>query len=208
MAPAAAAAAAADKWGNTAMLVIDMQRDFVDPAMGSPALLAAGESVMPAVTEAVAVARERGMFIIWVVREHDPLGRDIELFRRRFYGGGGGGGGNHGPVVKGSKGAELTDGLAVEQGDYKLVKTRFSAFFATHLDSVLKTSRVNSLVIVGIQTPNCIRQTAFDAVALDYEKVTVIVDATAAATPEIHLSNIRDMKNIGVETPTLEEWRR
>lgn len=42
----------------------------------------------------------------------------------------------------------------------------------------------------GVQTPNCIRQTVFDAVALDYHKVTVIVDATAAATPDVHIGNI------------------
>lgn len=40
---------------------------------------------------------------------------------------------------------------------------------------------------LGVQTPNCIRQTVFDAVALDYETVTVIVDATAAATPGVHI---------------------
>lgn len=47
---------------------------------------------------------------------------------------------------------------------------------------------------IGVQTPNCIRQTVFDAVALDYQSVTVIFDATAAATPDIHAgkqSNIR-----------------
>lgn len=38
----------------------------------------------------------------------------------------------------------------------------------------------------GIQTPNCIRQTAFDAITYDYRSVTVIVDATAAVTPEVH----------------------
>ncbi|KAG2650149.1 hypothetical protein PVAP13_1NG148200 [Panicum virgatum] len=137
-----------------------------------------------------------------VVREHDPSGRDVELFRRHHYSAG------KGPTVKGLKGAELADGLVIKKGEYKLVKTRFSAFFATHLDSVLKTAGIKNLVIVGVQTPNCIRQTVFDAVALDYEKITVLIDATAAARPEIHLSNIRDMKNIGVETPTLEEWRR
>lgn len=40
--------------------------------------------------------------------------------------------------------------------------------------------------ILGVQTPNCIRQTVFDGVALDYKSVTVILDATAAATPDIH----------------------
>lgn len=47
--------------------------------------------------------------------------------------------------------------------------------------------RLNIALFVGVQTPNCIRQTVFDAVALDYKPVTVIVDATAAATPDIHL---------------------
>lgn len=39
----------------------------------------------------------------------------------------------------------------------------------------------------GLQTPNCVRQTVYDAVALDYEKVTVISDATTTAKPEVHL---------------------
>ncbi|KAL6848451.1 hypothetical protein ACP4OV_021745 [Aristida adscensionis] len=193
---------AAANWSETAMLVIDMQKEFVDPTMKSPALLDGGAAILPAVAEAVAVARERGIFVVWVVREHDSSGRDVELFRRPFYAGG------KGPAVKGSRGAELADELAIRAGEYKLVKTRFSSFFATPLDSVLKASGVKNLVVVGVQTPNCVRQTVFDAVALDYKKVTVIVDATAAAKPEIHCSNVRDMKNIGVETPTLEEWRR
>ncbi|GAB4842253.1 hypothetical protein Ancab_012221 [Ancistrocladus abbreviatus] len=94
-------------------------------------------------------------------------------------------GGKPGPAAKCSMGAELFDGLVI-QGDYKLVKTRFSAFFGTHLHSFLHGVGIESLVVVGVQTPNCIRQTVFDAVALDYPSVCVIVDATAAATPEIH----------------------
>lgn len=197
-----AAAGSGGKWSETAMLVMDMQKDFVDPAMGCPMLLPGGDAILPVVAEAVAVARERGIFIVWVVREHDPYGRDVELFRRHLYSGG------KGPTAKGSEGAELADGLVIKEGDYKLVKTRFSAFFATALDSVLKTSGIKNLVVLGLQTPNCVRQTVYDAVALDYEKVTVISDATTTAKPEVHLSNIRDMKNIGVETPTLDEWRR
>uniref|UniRef100_A0A0E0JYF2 Isochorismatase-like domain-containing protein n=1 Tax=Oryza punctata TaxID=4537 RepID=A0A0E0JYF2_ORYPU len=179
-----ASAGGGGKWSETAMLVIDMQmlqKDFVDPAMRSPMLVDGGQAVVPTVAEAVAVARERGIYVVWVVREHDPSGADVEIFRRRYYAGG------KGPTVKGLKGADLADGLVIKEGEYKLVKTRFSAFFATPLDSVLKTSGIKNLVIVGVQTPNCIRQTVFDAVALDYEKVTVIIDATAAARPEIHL---------------------
>lgn len=39
---------------------------------------------------------------------------------------------------------------------------------------------------LGVQTPNCIRQTVFDGVSLNYKSITVIVDATAAATADVH----------------------
>ncbi|KAK8936016.1 hypothetical protein KSP39_PZI013544 [Platanthera zijinensis] len=191
-------ATAAGKWIGTAMLVIDMQNDFILPS--SPTHVAGGLAIVPAVIRAVSVARDRGISVIWVVREHDPYGRDVELFRRHAYVNG------KGPVTRGLKGAELVEGLSAEEGEYKLVKTRFSAFFGTHLNSLLQSSGIKSLVVVGVQTPNCIRQTVFDAVASDYLPVTVIVDATAAATTKIHSANIHDMHNIGVSTPTLEEW--
>ncbi|KAK7255417.1 hypothetical protein RIF29_28826 [Crotalaria pallida] len=189
----------AQDWNRSALLVIDMQKDFIED--GAPLLVKGAKDIVPNVIKAVEVARQRGILIVWVVREHDPLGRDVELFRRHLYTTG-----KVGPTSMGSEGAELVDGLVIREGDYKLVKTRFSAFFATHLHSVLQGAGVNSLVITGVQTPNCIRQTIFDAVALDYQPVTAIIDATAAATPDIHLANMLDMRNIGVATPTLQEW--
>ncbi|TYI40200.1 hypothetical protein ES332_A02G145900v1 [Gossypium tomentosum] len=160
-----------------------------------------GKAIVPNVIKAVETARQRGILIVWVVREHDYLGRDVELFRRHLYTRQ-----KEGPTTKGCLGAQLVDGLVIKEGDYKLVKTRFSAFFATHLHSFLQSNGVNNLVVVGVQTPNCIRQTVFDAVAHNYQPVTVIVDATAAATTDIHDANIYDLRNIGVATPTLEEW--
>ncbi|XP_062155470.1 probable inactive nicotinamidase At3g16190 isoform X2 [Alnus glutinosa] len=159
----------ADNSNRTALLVIDMQKDFIHE--DGLSRVNGGRAVVPNVIKAVQVARQRGILIVW-----------------------------------GSVGAELVDGLVIKEGDYKLVKMRFSAFFATHLHSLLQGAGINNLVITGVQTPNCIRQTVFDAVALDYQSVTVIVDATAAATPDIHVANIFDMKNVGVATPTLQEW--
>lgn len=180
------------------MLVIDMQNDFILP--GGPMYVAGGQAIVPEVIHAVSVARDRGISVIWVIREHDPYGKDVELFRRHLYVSG------KGPTMKGSKGAELVEGLVPEEGEYKLVKTRFSAFFDTHLNSFLRSSGIKSLVVVGVQTPNCVRQTVFDAVASNYQHVSVIFDATAAANSEVHTANIRDMQNIGVSTPTLQEW--
>ncbi|KAG5530754.1 hypothetical protein RHGRI_025654 [Rhododendron griersonianum] len=166
------------KWNNTALLVMDMQNGFILP---DGLRVDGGLAIMPNVIKAVEIARQRRILVVWAVREHDPFGRDVELFRRHLYSGG-----KVGPAAKGNLGAELVDGLVINDWDYKVVKTRFSAFFATHLHAFLQTAGINSLVVAGVQTPNCIRQTVFDAVALDYKYVTVIVDATAAATPEIH----------------------
>jgi nicotinamidase-related amidase len=44
-------------------------------------------------------------------------------------------------------------------------------------------------VVAGVQTPNCIRATAFDAMALDY-RVAVLSDATAAKSSEVHEANL------------------
>jgi len=140
------------------------------------------------------------LLCLQVVREHDPYGRDVEFFRRHLYEDG------NGPIRKGSDGVDLVDGLSVEDGEYRLVKTRFSAFFETHLNTVLHSIGITNLVIVGVQTPNCIRQTVFDAVSLDYQQITVITDATAAATLEIHNANILDMKNVGVVAVELQDW--
>ena len=102
-----------------------------------------------------------------------------------------------------------------EVGKYSVVKTISLVFFfipssiATLLMpksaslskkstfQLLKKMNIDTVVIVGIQTPNCIRATAFDSVAYDY--VTYLVeDAVAAQTEEIHNANVRDMGKIGI----------
>lgn len=71
-------------------------------------------------------------------------GEMLKFFHRHLYSSG-----NVGPTSKGSVGAELADGLVIKEGDYKLVKTCFSAFFATHLHSLLRSEGTKSLVISG-----------------------------------------------------------
>lgn len=88
--------------------------------------------------------KKKWHLLLKVVREHDPSGTNVELFRRHRYSNG-----RVGPVIKGSRGAALVDGLEIKQGDYKVAKTRFSAFYATPLHSFLQDAGVDSLVITG-----------------------------------------------------------
>ncbi|KAI5079283.1 hypothetical protein GOP47_0004762 [Adiantum capillus-veneris] len=187
------------KWQKSALLVIDMQNDFIVP--GGPMWVKGGAAIVPAVQRAITFAREKGTLIIWVKREHHASGRDVERFRRHHYAVG-----ETGPTVKGTVGAELVDGLEFQPEDQVIVKYRFSAFFGTNMHLVLHSAGIETVIVVGVQTPNCIRQTVFDAVAHDYPNVIVLSDATGAASPEVHEANLIDMRNVGVSTPTLAEW--
>ncbi|KAJ0075912.1 hypothetical protein Patl1_34251 [Pistacia atlantica] len=89
------------EWNHTALLVIDMQDNGLVRMDG-------GKAILPNVINTVEKARQRGILVIWVVREHDPQGRDVELFRRHFYSTG-----KMRPACKGSPGAELVEGLVI-----------------------------------------------------------------------------------------------
>ncbi len=95
-------------------------------------------------------------------------------------------------------GADLVDGLTISDTDVVVVKRRWSAFFATDLDMVLRRLGVRGIVLAGVQTPNCIRATANDATSFDYRCV-VLSDATASATPAVQAANLADMAKMGVE---------
>lgn len=66
----------------------------------------------------------------------------------------------------------------------------------TELDLMLRTLFVDTVFVAGIQTPNCIRTTVFDAFALNYQTF-LIQDAVAAQSEEIHRVNCRDITAIG-----------
>ena len=89
--------------------------------------------------------------------------------------------------------------------DICIEKPRFSAFFSTKLDMVLRRMGIGHIYLMGTTTPNCIRTTCFDALCLDYN-VSVLEDCTSSVTPEIQSANILDMKNIGAEILSSEEF--
>lgn len=64
---------------------------------------------------------------------------------------------------------------------------------------------MDRVVICGVQTPNCIRGTAWDALALDY-RTTVLADATASASEAVQEANLHDMRCASVDTPTVADW--
>ena len=86
-------------------------------------------------------------------------------------------------LAKGGWDYELVDGLKPQPGDIVLQKTRYSGFFNSQLDSVLRSRGVRNIVLVGIATNVCVESTLRDGFFLEYFGI-VLADATHQAGPE------------------------
>lgn len=183
---------------NPALLIIDMQNDFVRPY--GPMPVGGAEHIIGTVRSVLDAFRKRGLPVIHVLRIHRKGGCDVEIMRQDIFAGT--------PfAVEGTAGAAVISELEPQNGEIILKKTRMSAFMNTDLDTILRTLGCDSVVIAGIQTPNCIRTTAFDAMAYNYP-AWLVKDAVAAGSDEIHQANLVDMENIGIRCITAEELIR
>jgi nicotinamidase-related amidase len=177
-----------------ALLVIDLQNDFCLP--DAPLFVAGAPACIPHAVAAVEGFRATDLPVIWVMRRHRPDGCDIDRVRRALFA--------VRPFLCASPGVDLVEGLAPLPGEPVIEKRRWSAFFATDLDLVLRRMGIEHVVLAGVQTPNCIRATAVDATALDYE-CTVLSDATASESEAVQRANLDDLARMGVHVLTTAE---
>lgn len=185
---------------NTALLVIDMQNDFLFP--DRPLCVDGAMPTVPQIKKLLEYARSNAWTVIHVIREHDINGINADKPRRYLFENG-----REGYCVAGTEGAQIIEELHPQDDEIIIKKTRNSAFFGTNLDSVLRRLGVKNVVISGTQYPNCIRGTAADAMSYDYD-VTVVTDCCSAKTPEIANANITDMRNMGIECISLEDLQK
>ncbi len=182
---------------DVAILVIDMQNDFVRP--GAVLCVAGAEPSIPSIQKLLAYGREQNWNIIYVIREHRTTGWDVDAPRIPLFTDG-----KDGYCVPGTDGCKIVEELTPEPGDVIISKRRNSGFFNTELDMVLRRMGVKTVVIAGTQYPNCVRGTACDAMSYDYETV-ICTDACSAKTPEVAEANIFDMRNMGILCISLDE---
>ncbi len=185
---------------TAAFILIDMQHGFVDAS--STLCVAGAAATVPTCARALQHARAQKMPVFHVVREYAPDGSDVEACRRTIWEQGGR------PVSRACADAQSLEEvapLAPCGADRVLVKPRFSAFFATPLDLVLRRLSVETVVLAGTTTPNCIRTTCYDALSLGYN-VVVLQDCTSSRTPAVQQANIEDMAFIGAHIMTCEEF--
>jgi biuret amidohydrolase len=174
------------------LLIIDMQRDFLDPA-GYVAQTGVDVSILRATIEPVrrllTTARSRNIAVIHTREGHRPDLSDLTAVKRRRAAGAGAPIGSPGPLgrllVRGESGHAIIDELAPLPGEIVIDKPGFGAFYATDLELVLRTAGITALVIAGVTTDICVHSTLREAVDRGFECCTV-ADACAAGKPGIH----------------------
>lgn len=171
-----------------ALLIIDMQNDFI--LDGAPLKVPQARIITPNIRDILERFRAGKKPVFHVLRVHRKDGSDVEIIRQDLFR-------EHPFAVEGSPGARVIDELSPAPYEYVIPKIRMSAFIGTELDLMLRNLGITDLIVTGIQTPNCIRTTVFDAIAYNY-RVTLVEDAVGAKNDSIHHANVQDMANIGV----------
>ena len=185
---------------RAALLVIDLERGFIDES--SPLCIRGAAATLPACGQAIAYAREAGVPVFFIHLAYRANGSDVEACRYPGWQAGGK------PLAPGSTGpgsVETPPEVTPQEGDYVVLKPRFSAFFHTELDLILRRLGVRTLYLTGTTTPNCIRTTCYDGLSLDYN-VGILTDCCSSNSEEIQQANMVDMANIGATLMTCAQF--
>lgn len=176
---------------RTAVIVIDMQNAFVSKGGFFDLVgydIAPGQRTIEPIKKITAAVRSKGGKVLYTIAAFDsdfhesggpdsPWSRKLTAktylehpeWRDKF-------------PVRGTWGVDIIEELQPLEGDIKLKKPRYSAFFGTNLDTILKTYSVKYLVFVGVATNICVEATLRDAFYLGYHCI-LVSDATASSGP-------------------------
>ena len=178
---------------GTALVVIDMQRDFLEPG-GFGELLGNDVSLLGGVVEPLSrvleAARSAGMLVIHTREGHRPDLSDCppsKLSRGRLDIGIGAPGPKGRVLVRGEEGHDIVDQLKPIEGEVVIDKPGKGSFYATDLELLLRNARINSLIVTGVTTEVCVHTTVREANDRGFECL-VLEDCVGSYFPDFHRS--------------------
>ncbi len=173
--------------GHTALLVIDLQNDFVaaggyiEKVVGRDT--AACRAILPAVTQLIEAARRAGVPVIWIVADysHDkiPVPARARLARQGW---------SDVCCAPGSWGHDFA-GPRPRAGESVVTKHSFSSFHGTALESDLRRRGVETLVVTGVQTNACVDYAIREGFVRGFY-IAVAEDCVASHMPELHAATL------------------
>jgi ureidoacrylate peracid hydrolase len=182
---------------NSALLIVDMQNDFVY-CKNSPVYVPPSKKIIPHIVKLINTARKKKMPVIYTVTSHKKDRSDWALLDKKY---------NRTYCIENTPGIKLIPELKVRKGEYIIKKKRYSAFYKTGLERLLEKLQVKELIICGVTTSCCVSSTARDAYFRDY-KIVVVSDGVVATYQELHRATLKYLrKNIGSVLKTSETIR-
>lgn len=177
---------------SAALVIIDMQRDFCDPAgyMGRRGDdVAPAQRLIPRIQALRASARSAGMQVIFTREGHHPDLGDLPASKRaktRRSGAEIGSAGALGRLlVRGEPGWDIVAELKPAVDEAVIDKVGTGAFYATELEHRLRVQGIDQVVLVGVTTGVCVSTTAREASDRGFN-VLVLSDCCAEADPQMH----------------------
>ena len=167
------------------LLVIDMQNEFLEE-FGAVFFHYAAD-IIPNVKRIANQARRARIPVVFTAHAHEDPRSDggltaewwPEIKRGKS-------------LIKGTRGVEVVRPLTPLKGERIISKHRYSAFYSTNLDIVLRNLGVTDLIITGVLTNVCCESTARDAFFRDF-RVFFVADATATTEPDLHLASLKNL---------------
>jgi nicotinamidase-related amidase len=189
--------------GRPALLVIDMQHDFLDE--GVPLEAIGGRDIIPAVAGTVAAARQAGVPVIFTQEAHRPgridSGREADPgMGKDYYPGATGDEALPEHCVEGTRGIEIVEELAPGPGDLRVLKRRYNCFLGTDLELLLRGLQAETLLVTGVDTDVCVLWTVGEAFQLDYH-VRVLEDCVAGTSRDAHEAALLIMRGLTTGRP-------
>jgi nicotinamidase-related amidase len=180
---------------KTALVIIDMQRDFIEPGgfgetLGNDVSLVS--SIVPDVKRLLEACRDAGLAIIHTMECHKPDLSDLPKAKRsrgnptlRI--------GDEGPMgrilIAGEPGTAIIPGLSPAPGETLIEKPGKGAFYATTLEETLAAKGIERLIFAGVTTEVCVQTTMREANDRGYECL-LVEEATASYFPEFKQSTL------------------
>ena len=163
-----------------ALIISDMLNDFVDEK-GALYCGNTARSIIPFIQERLTSYRNRKDFVIYLQDSHDEDDKEFEKFPKHS--------------VAGTWGCEVIPELSPLAGEKVIPKKRYSGFYGTDLENVLKSADVDEVEVVGVCTSICVMDTVGGLANRDYN-ITVPVKGVADFDPEMHQFSLKRMEKI------------
>ena len=141
------------------------------------------DDIVPSISKVLQAAREKGIKIIYtrVVNRPDGVGQSVRLSRKM------------GALMEGSWGIEIVGELKPRDDEFVVAKWRFSPFFGTSLETILRSFGVKTVVLSGVHTNGVIDSSARDAEYRDLD-IVVLRDCCGAATTALHEAHLETIQ--------------